>query len=397
MPKLKASLIDKTNEKLLTIKPSAIRAFDEQVSNIPDILKLTLGEPDFNTPEIVKAAAISAIKDNDSHYAASRGTLATRRAITSFLERKYQLDYDPLTEIIVTIGATEAIAAAIATTINPGDEVLIPTPTFPLYEAIVKTYGGIPVLVNTAPDNFILTSKKLAQVLTNHHHIKLVVLNFPSNPTGVTYTENQLVSLSKILKEKDIFVLADEIYSELTYDQQHISIAKYLPNQTILINGASKTFAMTGYRIGLVAGPSELITEITKMHQFTITTPVNSSMAAATIAFLDADKESHKMKAAYLERRNYLMHALTELGFTFLLPNGAFYLFIKIPSSYQKNDLQFALDLAKDAQLALVPGSVFGPGGEGYVRLSYAASQENLTEAIKRLAIFIKKRGMKNA
>ncbi|MCT4396205.1 aminotransferase class I/II-fold pyridoxal phosphate-dependent enzyme [Periweissella beninensis] len=389
MPKLKASLSKKTNEKLLAIRPSAIRAFDEQVSNIPDILKLTLGEPDFDVPEIIKNAAITSIKENDSHYAASRGTTALRNAIKAFLQRKYHLTYDALNEIIVTIGATEALAATIATTINPGDEVLIPTPTFPLYEAIVKTYGGIPVLVNTATDNFILTANRLAQELAKHPQIKLVVLNFPSNPTGVTYTEPQLSEISSVLKEKDVFVLTDEIYSELTYDHKHTSIAKYLPNQTILINGASKAFAMTGYRIGLIAGPAELIIEITKMHQFTITTPVNSSMAAATTAFLAGDIDSEKMKQSYLQRRNYLMEALDNLGLSYLLPKGAFYLFIKIPANYQTDDFKFALDLAKKGHVALVPGSVFGPGGEGFVRLSYAASQKKLEEAIKRIEKFI--------
>lgn len=389
MPQLKANLINQINTYLPQMQPSAIRAFDEEVSSIPDILKLTLGEPDFNVPAAIKAAGIQSIANDDSHYAASRGTMALRTAIADFLTRKYQINYDAASEIVVTIGATEAIYDVIGTVINPGDEVLIPTPTFPLYEAVVAVNGGVPVFINTQPDDFVLTPARLQATLREHPKAKLLVLNFPSNPTGVTYSATQLQAIVDVIKEQDLFVLADEIYSELSYDQAHVSIAKLLPEQTILINGASKAYAMTGYRIGFLAGPAELVTQIAKLHQFVVTTPINSSMAAAAQAFTAGDDDIAEMKLAYQNRRDYLMEHLAQLGFGVAKPEGAFYLFVKIPTQFGVDDAQFARALAHEAKLALVPGSVFGPGGEGYVRLSYAASMEHLQMAVARLTAFI--------
>ncbi|QBO37056.1 aminotransferase class I/II-fold pyridoxal phosphate-dependent enzyme [Periweissella cryptocerci] len=390
MPQLKTNLINQINQYLPQMKPSAIRAFDEEVSSIPDILKLTLGEPDFNVPAEIKAAGIQSIENDDSHYAASRGTVDLRQAIADFLARKYQVSYNPATEVVVTIGATEAIYDVIGTVINPGDEVLIPTPTFPLYEAVVAVNGGVPVFINTQPDDFILTPARLAATLAEHPTAKMLVLNFPSNPTGVTYSETELADLAAVIKQHDLFVLSDEIYSELAYDAAHTSIAKLLPEQTILINGASKAYAMTGYRIGFLTGPAELVTEIAKLHQFVVTTPINSSMAAAAKAFADGDDDIAEMKQAYQNRRDYLMKELSTLGFGVAKPEGAFYLFVKIPAQFGSDDEAFARQLAHEGKLALVPGHVFGAGGEGYVRLSYAASLEHLQLAVARLTAFIK-------
>lgn len=389
MPETTPALLTKINPIMNQLKPAAIRAFDESVSQIPAIIKLTLGEPDFDAPAKVKAAAIASVKENDSHYATSRGTAKLRQAMATFLKRKYDLSYDPATEILVTLGATEGIQVSLAAILSAGDEVIIPTPTFPLYETDVVALGANPVTINTEPDGFVLTPERLAAVLAAHPMAKCLVFNYPSNPTGVTYTAEQLAALAEVIRQYDIFVLSDEIYSELTYTQQHVSLAQLLPEQTILISGASKAYAMTGYRIGLLAAPAELLTHIAKLHQFAVTTHVNAAMAAATVAFNECDNEIVMMRDAYAERRQMLVTAFQEMGLTVANPDGAFYLFIKIPAEYGTDDYQFAMTLANEAKVALVPGSGFGSGGEGYVRLSYAASEEKLTAAISRIRDFL--------
>lgn len=389
MPEITENLLKKINPIMGQLKPAAIRAFDESVSQIPDIIKLTLGEPDFDAPTKVKAAAVASIEVNESHYSKTPGTIALRRAMAGFLKRKYGLDYNPETEILVTLGATEAIQVSLAAILEPGDEVIIPTPTFPLYQTDVITLGATAINVNTQPDGFILTPSRLEEVLTAHPDAKCLVFNYPSNPTGVTYTADQLEALADVIRKHNIFVLSDEIYSELTYTHKHVSLAQLLPEQTILISGASKAFAMTGYRIGLLAAPAPLVTHITKLHQYAVTTHVNTAMAAATVAFNDCDDDIKTMRDAYAARREMLVEAFNEMGFTVANPNGAFYLFIKIPAEFGTDDYKFAVTLAQEAKVALVPGGGFGPGGEGYVRLSYAASEEKLQVAISRIRDFM--------
>lgn len=393
MPVITNDLLKKINPVMDQLQPGSIRAFDEQVSEIEDIIKLTLGEPDFDAPEKVKAAAIASVENNESHYAKTPGNIALREAMAAFLSRKYGLNYDPATEILVTLGATEAIQISLATILEPGDEVIIPTPTFPLYESDVISLGGVPVFVNTQPDGFVLTPERLAATLADHPTAKCLVFNYPSNPTGVTYTATQLEALANIIKQYDIFVMSDEIYSELTYTQQHVSMAQYLPEQTILISGASKAYAMTGYRIGLLAAPAALVKHITKLHQYAVTTHVSSAMAAATVAFNECDDEIAVMRDAYQTRREMLVHAFTDMGLTVASPDGAFYLFIKIPAAFGDDDFKFAVTLAQEAKVALIPGSSFGPGGQGYVRLSYAASAAKLNTAVERIRIYLE--GMK--
>ncbi|CAH0416447.1 aminotransferase class I/II-fold pyridoxal phosphate-dependent enzyme [Periweissella fabaria] len=393
MPVITNDLLKKINPVMDQLQPGSIRAFDEQVSEIEDIIKLTLGEPDFDAPEKVKAAAIASVENNESHYAKTPGNIALREAMAAFLSRKYDLNYEPATEILVTLGATEAIQISLATILEPGDEVIIPTPTFPLYESDVISLGGVPVFVNTQPDGFVLTPERLAATLADHPTAKCLVFNYPSNPTGVTYTATQLEALANIIKQYDVFVMSDEIYSELTYTQQHVSMAQYLPEQTILISGASKAYAMTGYRIGLLAAPAALVKHITKLHQYAVTTHVNSAMAAATVAFNECDDEIAVMRDAYQTRREMLVHAFTDMGLTVASPDGAFYLFIKIPAAFGDDDFKFAVTLAQEAKVALIPGSSFGPGGQGYVRLSYAASEAKLNTAVERIRIYLE--GMK--
>lgn len=392
MPEVKQSILSSLNKRLDLVKPGAIRAFDNEISSIPDILKLTLGEPDFNVPDHIKQAAIDSINNDDSHYAASNGKIELRQAAADFLKDRYDLDYDAQEEIIATVGATEAIYTVLTSILNEGDKVLLPTPIFPLYIPITLIDGAEPVFMDTSANGFVLSPEMLKAEIAEHgDKIKAIVLNFPSNPTGVTYTAEEVQALADVLRDTNIIVISDEIYSELTYDAKHASMAKYLPEQTILLNGVSKSHAMTGYRIGFLAAPAPLVARLGLIHQFTITTATNSAMVAATEALSTAagKQDTLDMKAEYQKRRDYVYDQMTQLGFTVPKPNGAFYIFAKIPAELSQDDVAFARDLAYKNKLALIPGSAFGPGGEGYVRISYAASMTTLQEAMKRLGEYI--------
>ncbi|MBD9095758.1 MAG: aminotransferase class I/II-fold pyridoxal phosphate-dependent enzyme, partial [Weissella confusa] len=365
MPHMKATLANRLNQDLKKIQPNEIRAFDMQVSQIPDIIKLTLGEPDFDTPEVVKQAAIDSIANNDSHYAPGNGTVAVRQAAAHFLSDRYDLQYDPMTEIAVTVGATEAIYASLTAVLNPGDKVLIPTPTFPLYDPITLMNGGEPVHLDTSATDFVLTPKMLSAAIAEHGDaIKAIILNYPGNPTGVAYSSKQLLELAAVLADTDIIVIADEIYSELAYDSEHRSIATYLPEQTLVLNGVSKSHAMTGYRIGFVVGPTKLISAVGLIHQFAVTSASNPAMAGAAEALgTEAGRQDTlAMKAEYAARRDYLVKALRELGFAIPQPAGAFYVFAQIPDGLVQDDVAFSLALAQEGKVAVIPGSAFGIG-----------------------------------
>lgn len=389
------TLVNHMNHEIAAIQPSDILAFNAEIANIPGIVRLTLGEPDFNTPEHVKQAAIESIEADESHYAPSNGTLALRTAAAEFLAAKYDVHYDPASEVIITAGATGGIYTALTSILNPGDEVLIPTPIFPLYIAIVKLSGATPVFMDTSDNGFVLSPDQLQTTLAAHPKTKAVVLNFPSNPTGVTYRHDDLKALAAVLADQPIFVLSDEIYSELTYGEPHESIANYLPTQTILLNGVSKSHAMTGWRIGIMCAPKAVTAQLGKIHQFTVTSTTTNAQAAATEALKNGLDDAQVMKREYQERRDYLYDALNDLGFQSAKPEGAFYLFSKIPAGLPQNSMAFCRELAHEARVALIPGSSFGPGGEGYVRISYAASMADLKTAVTRLRTYVasKKQG----
>ncbi|WP_082137286.1 aminotransferase class I/II-fold pyridoxal phosphate-dependent enzyme [Lactiplantibacillus herbarum] len=394
MPIKSENLVQQMNQAVEEIQPSDILAFNAEIANIPDIVRLTLGEPDFNTPDHVKQAAIESINDNQSHYAPSNGTLALRTAAADFLAKKYDVHYDPASEVIITAGATGGIYTALTSILNLGDEVLIPTPIFPLYIAIVKLAGATPVFMDTSANGFVLSPEQLQTTLTEHPKTKAVVLNFPSNPTGVTYRHDDLKALADVLIDQPIFVLSDEIYSELTYGDHHESIAKYLPEQTILLNGVSKSHAMTGWRIGIMCAPKAITTQLGKIHQFTVTSTTTNAQAAATEALTNGIDDAQVMKREYQKRRDYLYEALNQLGFESAKPEGAFYLFSKIPAGLPQNSMAFCRELAHDAKVALIPGSSFGPGGEGYVRISYAASMTDLKKAVTRISEYMVRKAM---
>ncbi|MDN5944774.1 MAG: aminotransferase class I/II-fold pyridoxal phosphate-dependent enzyme [Lactiplantibacillus plantarum] len=389
------TLVNHMNHEIAAIQPSDILAFNAEIANIPGIVRLTLGEPDFNTPEHVKQAAIESIEADESHYAPSNGTLALRTAAAEFLAAKYDVHYDPASEVIITAGATGGIYTALTSILNPGDEVLIPTPIFPLYIAIVKLSGATPVFMDTSDNGFVLSPDQLQTTLAAHPKTKAVVLNFPSNPTGVTYRHDDLKALAAVLADQPIFVLSDEIYSELTYGEPHESIANYLPTQTILLNGVSKSHAMTGWRIGIMCAPKAITAQLGKIHQFTVTSTTTNAQAAATEALKNGLDDAQVMKREYQERRDYLYDALNDLGFQSAKPEGAFYLFSKIPAGLPQNSMAFCRELAHEARVALIPGSSFGPGGEGYVRISYAASMADLKTAVTRIRTYVasKKQG----
>lgn len=394
MPDMNPALASRLNTNIPHVKPTGIREFAADCSKIPGIIQLTIGEPDFNVPEPLKQAAIDAIKNDDSHYSPAIGTAKLREAASKFLADRYDLHYDPQTELAVTIGATEGIFDALATFINQGDVALVPTPTFPLYMADVQYMGGEAVELNTSADGFILTPEKLKAALAKYgDRVKALVLNYPSNPTGVTYTADQLKALADVLKDTNVVVIADEIYSELVFDGKHTSIAKFLPEQTIVLNGASKSQAMTGYRIGIMAAPAKLMKALGLVHSLAITAPSDPAMAAATVGFGTKEglEATEKMKDEYKARRDVLADGLKKLGFDLsAVPVGAFYIFAHIPKQFGDDDIAFAKKLAKEAKVALTPGSFFGDGGKGFLRISYAASMDDINESLKRIREFLK-------
>lgn len=378
------------SEKVQNLKPSGIRIFDNKVSKIPGIIKLTLGEPDLNTPEHVKQAAIESIENNDSHYAPQKGKKELLEAISNFLAQKIQVKYDPESEIVATVGATEAINAAIFTLLNPEDKILVPTPVFSLYWPVANLAGVQYSLVNTAADNFKLTAEKLETTLKTEPNIKAIILNYPTNPTGVEYTKEEIKQLAQIIRKYHLYVITDEIYSSLTYSVDHYSIATEIPERALYISGLSKSHAMTGYRLGYIAGPKKVMEQVSKVHGLMVTTTTDSSQAAAIEALNNGYEDVEKYRKIYEKRRKFVFNELTNLGFDVVNPQGAFYIFAKISAKYGKDDMQFALDLAFKKKVGVTPGSAFGPGGEGYVRLSYASSDESLRIAMKRISEFLK-------
>lgn len=378
------------NPNVYKIAVSLIRQFDEQVSGIPNMLKLTLGEPDFNTPEHVKTAGEQAIKENYSHYTGMSGLLDVREAASQFVAKKYDVKYDSQSEVLVTVGATEAISASLLAILEPGDKVLLPAPTYPGYEPLILLADAEPVYIDTRDSDFVLTPEQVDQAMQEHGDaVKAIIITSPSNPTGVAYNEAEVKALAETLAKYDVFVISDEIYSELNYEAQHVSFAKYLREQTILINGLSKSHAMTGWRIGFIFAPDSLTAQIIKVHQYLVTAASTISQKAAVRALIQGMADGEVMREEYRKRRDYLYKEMTDMGFQVARPSGAFYLFAKIPEQFGSDSMAFCLDLAKKNQLAVIPGIAFGEEGEGYIRLSYAASLENLEEAAKRLRAYV--------
>ena len=385
------SLTDRFNKNLDKIEVSLIRQFDQSISDVPGIMKLTLGEPDFTTPDHVKEAAKAAIDANQSHYTGMAGLPALRQAAADFVKTKYNLSYSPDNEILVTIGATEALSATLTAILEPGDTVLLPAPAYPGYEPIANLVGAEIVEIDTTANDFVLTPEMLEKaILEQGDKLKAVLLNYPTNPTGVTYSRKQIKELADVLKKYDVFVISDEVYAELTYSNEpHVSIAEYLPEQTILINGLSKSHAMTGWRIGLIFAPAVFTAQLIKSHQYLVTAAATMAQFAAIEALSVGKDDALPMKAEYLKRRDYIMDKMSALGFKIIKPDGAFYIFAKIPAGYEQDSFKFCQSFAREKAVAFIPGVAFGQYGEGYVRLSYAASMETITTAMDRLKEFM--------
>ena len=385
-------LTKRFNKQLDKIQVSLIRQFDQAISEIPGVLRLTLGEPDFTTPDHVKEAAKRAIDQNQSYYTGMSGLLTLRQAASDFVKEKYQLDYNPENEILVTIGATEALSATLTAILEEGDKVLLPAPAYPGYEPIVNLVGAEIVEIDTTENGFVLTPEMLEKaILEQGDKLKAVILNYPANPTGITYSREQLEALAAVLRKYEIFVVCDEVYSELTYTgENHVSLGTILRDQAIIINGLSKSHAMTGWRLGFIFAPANFTAQLIKSHQYLVTAANTMAQHAAVEALIAGKNDAKPMKKEYIQRRDYIIEKMTDLGFEIIKPDGAFYIFAKIPAGYNQDSFAFLKDFAQKKAVAFIPGAAFGQYGEGYVRLSYAASMGTIREAMKRLEEYMR-------
>ena len=385
-------LTKRFNKQLDKIQVSLIRQFDQAISEIPGVLRLTLGEPDFTTPDHVKEAAKRAIDQDQSYYTGMSGLLTLRQAASDFVKEKYQLDYNPENEILVTIGATEALSATLTAILEEGDKVLLPAPAYPGYEPIVNLVGAEIVEIDTTENGFILTPEMLEKaILEQGDKLKAVILNYPANPTGITYSREQLEALAAVLRKYEIFVVCDEVYSELTYTgENHVSLGTMLRDQAIIINGLSKSHAMTGWRLGFIFAPANFTAQLIKSHQYLVTAANTMAQHAAVEALTAGKNDAEPMKKEYIQRRDYIINKMTDLGFEIIKPDGAFYIFAKIPAGYNQDSFAFLKDFAQKKAVAFIPGAAFGQYGEGYVRLSYAASMRTIREAMKRLEEYMR-------
>lgn len=377
------------SKKVETIQPSGIRKFFDIVSEMEDVISLGVGEPDFDTPWHIRDEGIYTLEKGRTFYTSNAGLKELRVAIAEYLRRRFEVSYDPLHEILVTVGGSEGIDVALRAMLDPGDEVLIPEPCYVSYVPCVVLADGVPVTIELKEENqFRLTKEELLAAITDK--TKILVMPFPNNPTGGVMRREDLEEIAQVCIEKDIYVLSDEIYSELTYGADHVSIASLpgMKERTLLINGFSKSYAMTGWRLGYICGPQVIVEQMTKIHQFAIMCAPTNSQYAAVEALRHGDADVAQMRTAYDQRRRYLMHAFKEMGLSCFEPFGAFYVFPCIKEFGMSSD-EFATRLLEEEHVAVVPGSAFGDCGEGFVRISYAYSLENLKIAMERLSRFV--------
>ena len=378
------------SKRCAPIKPSGIRKFFDIAGQIEDVISLGVGEPDFQTPWSVRKTAITALEKGKTIYTANSGLIELRKEISKYLEKTQRVKYDPTHEIIVTVGGSEAIDLGIRAMVDPGDEVLVVEPSFVCYAPIVELTGGVAVPIETkAEDNFKLTAEALKAKITDK--TKLLILPFPNNPTGAVMTSSDLEKIAEVLRDTNIVVLSDEIYSELTYTgEPHCSIVSFegMQERTLLVNGFSKAYAMTGWRMGYVAGPEPLITQMLKIHQYATMCSPTVSQYAAIEALQSCDNEVKKMVSEYNIRRRWLVNALNEIGLECFEPEGAFYVFPSIKSTGLSSE-EFCERLLYEHKVAVVPGNAFGDCGEGYIRISYAYSLKHLMEAVSRIKEFL--------
>lgn len=379
------------SDKIVAIPPSGIRKFFDIVSEMPNAISLGVGEPDFDTPWHIRDEGIYALEKGRTFYTSNAGLKELREEIVRYLERRIHVSYNPADEVLITVGGSEGIDMAFRAMLNPGDEVLIPQPSYVSYEPCAVLADGVPVIIELKEENeFRLTKEELLAAVTDK--TKILVLPFPNNPTGAIMEKKDLEEIAEVCIEKDLFVLSDEIYAELSYKGDHVSIASLpgMRERTILINGFSKAYAMTGWRLGYACGPAEIIAQMTKIHQYAIMCAPTNSQYAAVDALRNGDADVAVMRESYDQRRRYLMNAFREMGLSCFEPYGAFYTFPCIKEFGMTSD-EFATRFLEEEKVAVVPGTAFGACGEGFLRISYAYSLEQLKEALGRLSRFVAK------
>ncbi len=377
------------NERIRNIKPSGIRKFFDILEEMTDAISLGIGEPDFVTPWHIRDAGIYSLERGHTKYTSNAGMLQLRREISAYLNRRFDLQYDYASQILVTVGGSEAIDLALRVLVNPGDEVIVPVPSFVCYGPLAEMAGGVPKYLTLKAENeFRLTPEELKSAITDK--TKVLVLPFPSNPTGGTMDRKDLEAIAEVLRGTDIMVISDEIYAELTYGRRHVSLANItdMYDRTIVVNGFSKSHAMTGWRMGYVCAPKPIIAAMTKLHQFGIMSAPTTSQYAAVEAMRNGDGDIEHMREEYDRRRRYLVENLNRVGLQCFEPKGAFYVFPDIRSTGLTSE-EFCERFLMEEKVAVIPGSAFGPGGEGFVRACYAASMKDIAEAIARMDNFL--------
>ena len=377
------------NQKIQNIKPSGIRKFFDILEEMTDAISLGIGEPDFVTPWHIRDAGIYSLERGHTKYTSNAGMLQLRREIAAYLNRRFDLQYDYASQILVTVGGSEAIDLALRVLVNPGDEVIVPVPSFVCYGPLAEMAGGVPKYLTLKAENeFRLTPEELKSAITDR--TKVLVLPFPSNPTGSTMDRKDLETIAEVLKDTDIMVISDEIYAELTYGRRHVSLANItgMYDRTIVVNGFSKSHAMTGWRMGYVCAPKPIIAAMTKLHQFGIMSAPTTSQYAAVEAMRSGDPDIEHMREEYDRRRRYLVENLNRIGLDCFEPKGAFYVFPDIRSTGLTSE-EFCERFLMEEKVAVIPGSAFGPGGEGFVRACYAASMKDIAEAVARMDNFL--------
>ena len=384
------------SEKVKALKPSGIRKFFDIVNEIPGAISLGVGEPDFETPYHIREAGIQALQAGKTFYTSNSGLMELRKAVSDFTKRRTGLTYDPASEIMLTVGGSEAIDVALRTIINPGDEVIYIQPSYVSYLPCILLADGVPVPIELKAENrFRLTREELEAAITPKS--KALILSFPNNPTGAIMEKEDLEAIVDVIKEHHLLVISDEIYSELTYGKEHVSIASLpgMKEYSIVINGFSKGFAMTGWRLGYALGNKEILKQMIKIHQYAIMCAPTVSQYAAIEAMYNGDQDVIYMRESYNQRRRFLYHELQRLGLPCFLPEGAFYMFPDI-REFGMTSEEFALDLLKEEKVAVVPGSAFGDCGEGFIRISYAYSIEELKEALLRIERYLNRKRSQN-
>lgn len=378
------------NPEVLNIKPSGIRKFFDIAETMKDVISLGVGEPDFPTPWQIRQAGIKSLEESKTRYTANRGLQALRETIAAYMKRKYQLTYDPAKEILVTVGGSEAIDAGLRAAVCSGDEVIIPQPSYVCYEPITQLVGGVPVVIETrAEDEFKLTPEALRAAITPK--TKVLILPYPCNPTGAIMEREDLEKIAAVLRDTNILVISDEIYAELTFGgKAHVSIASLpgMAERTIVVNGFSKAFSMTGWRLGYACGPKEIIAQITKIHQYAIMCAPTTSQYAAIAAMTGCDEVVAEMAEEYDARRRLIVDSFNKIGLTCRNPRGAFYAFPSIRKTGMSSE-EFCEKLLAAKHVAVVPGTAFGRGGEGFIRASYCYSTEHIKEALRRIGEFL--------